>query len=183
MLNKTVLLFKALSDRSRLLILNALRAKPMYVEELSETIQLSPSTISFHLKKMEEVGIVSSSKDQYYTIYRLDTLLFSQTLESLIRFEQQINTNQKEQEEQYRKKVLHTFFKYEKVVKMPVGRKKRRVILDEIAKHFEGDKKYPEREVNLIISDFHDDYCFIRRAMIEEKILARENGIYWKLEN
>ncbi len=181
MLNKTVMLFKALSDRSRLLILNALRNKPMYVEELSETIQLTPSTISFHLKKMEEVGIVSAVKDQYYTIYRINEELFTSTLESLIRFEQQVNNDQKEQEEQYRKKVLHTFFRYNKVIKMPVGRKKRRVILDEIAQAFEVGKQYPEREVNLIISDYHDDYCFIRRAMIEEKILARENGIYWKL--
>lgn len=181
MLNTTVLLFKALADRSRLLILNALRKKPMYVEELSETIQLTPSTISFHLKKMEEAGIVTASKDQYYTIYKLDEQLFSKTLDTLIRIEQQVSTNQTEQEEVYRKKVLHTFFKYGKVVKIPVGRKKCRVILDEIAKHFEHNKKYPEREVNLIISDFHDDYCFIRRAMIEEKILTRENGIYWKL--
>lgn len=181
MLTTTVQLFKALADRSRLLILNALRKKPMYVEELAETIQLTPSTISFHLKKMEEVGIVTAAKDQYYTIYKLDEQLLSKTLEELIRIEQQVDTNQNEKEEAYRNKVLHTFFKYEKVVKIPVGRKKRRVILDEIAKHFEYDKKYAERDVNLIISDFHDDYCFIRRAMIEEKILARENGIYWKL--
>ena len=33
---------------------------------------------------------------------------------------------------------------------------------------FEPGKKYSEREVNLIIADFHDDFCTIRRDMIAE---------------
>ncbi|MBQ0134391.1 MAG: DUF2087 domain-containing protein [Clostridiales bacterium] len=37
-----------------------------------------------------------------------------------------------------------------------------------------------EREVNLIIADYHDDFCSIRRNMIAEHILSRENMIYRK---
>ncbi|WP_242946479.1 DUF2087 domain-containing protein [Butyrivibrio hungatei] len=37
-------------------------------------------------------------------------------------------------------------------------------------------KKYTEKEVNLIIADFHDDFCTIRRDMVAEGILERKDG-------
>jgi hypothetical protein len=36
--------------------------------------------------------------------------------------------------------------------------------------------------VNLIIADFHDDFCTLRRDMISEKLMARENGLYWRID-
>nr|WP_243428085.1 DUF2087 domain-containing protein [Clostridium rhizosphaerae] len=39
-----------------------------------------------------------------------------------------------------------------------------------------------EKEVNIIIADFHDDFCTIRREMIAFNILERHNNIY-KLVN
>ena len=51
--------------------------------------------------------------------------------------------------------------------------------MEEIAKVFEPGRRYTEREVNLLIADFHDDFRTIRRDMIGEKLLAWDNGIYW----
>ena len=56
-------------------------------------------------------------------------------------------------------------------------------MLNEIAKAFEPGREYTEREVNLIIADFHDDFCTIRREMVCEGILTRENSIYRLVEN
>lgn len=55
--------------------------------------------------------------------------------------------------------------------------------MEEIAKVFEPGRRYTEREVNLLIADFHDDFCTIRRDMIGEKLLARDQGIYWVPDN
>lgn len=44
---------------------------PKYVEIIAERLELAPSTVSFHLKKLEEAGLVKKSKDQYYTVYAL----------------------------------------------------------------------------------------------------------------
>ena len=57
-----IALFKCLADRSRLQILKSLSEGDMYVERLSERLNLTPSTISFHLKKLESAGIVTSKK-------------------------------------------------------------------------------------------------------------------------
>ena len=46
----------------------------------------------------------------------------------------------------------------------------------------EKGKVYTEREVNIIIADFHDDFCTIRRDMISEKMLDREGSNYQRVE-
>ena len=38
--------------------------------------------------------------------------------------------------------------------------------------------EYTEKEVNLIIADFHDDFCTIRRDLIGFDLMERNNGIY-----
>ena len=66
-----LLLFKCLADRSRLRIVQSLLREDMYVELLSQRLGLTPATISFHLKKLEEAGLVTSRPEQYYTMYAL----------------------------------------------------------------------------------------------------------------
>ena len=53
---QTVQLFKCLADATRLQLLSALGDGPKYVELLSQLLDRSPSTVSFHLKKLEEAG-------------------------------------------------------------------------------------------------------------------------------
>ena len=69
-------LFKCLGDKSRLQILKILAKEEMYVELLSKKLDLTPATVSFHLKKLEDAGAVSSRKEQYYTIYTINKNVF-----------------------------------------------------------------------------------------------------------
>ena len=57
-------IFKALSNMSRLRIVRALTEGDMYTELLAERLELTASTVSFHMKKLEEAGIVSQHKEQ-----------------------------------------------------------------------------------------------------------------------
>ncbi len=175
-------IFKALADRSRLLIASSLIEKPSYVEELSEGLALAPSTVSFHLKKLEEAGLVESAKEQYYVIYSLRRDLLEQRLLEMLSLGGRARADQAERLRRYRQKVLKTFIRRGKLTKIPVQRKKRRVILEEIANGFEPGRRYPEREVNLLIADFHDDFCTLRRELVAEKIMGRSRNTYWLLE-
>ncbi len=175
-------IFKALADRSRMLIASSLIEKPSYVEELSEGLALAPSTVSFHLKKLEEAGLVESAKEQYYVIYSLRRDLLEQRLLEMLSLGGRARADQAERLRRYRQKVLKTFIRRGKLTKIPVQRKKRRVILEEIANGFEPGRRYPEREVNLLIADFHDDFCTLRRELVAEKIMGRSRNTYWLLE-
>lgn len=173
-------LFKCLGDKSRLQILKSLAKEDMYVERLSERIGLTPATISFHLKKLEEAGAVFSRKEQYYTVYSLNREIFMANMLNIISEVSSEENEQQKREEAYRKKVLESFFEYGKLKSIPSQRKKERIILEEIAKDFEEEKEYPEKEINDIILKYNEDYCTIRRDMISEGILLRNDGIYKK---
>ena len=172
-------LFKCLADRSRLQILKSLAQEDMYVERLAERLGLTPPTISFHLKKLADAGAVTAYRTQYYTMYSLCRDLFLCRILDIITEESDEAAVQAQREAEYRQRVIDSFFEYGKLKSIPAQRKKERIILEEIAKSFEPGRIYTEREVNIRIADFHDDFCTIRRDMIGEKILARENGKYW----
>ena len=178
--NQAIAIFKCLSDRSRLQILKSLSIEPMYVERLAERLNLTPSTISFHLKKLEDAGIVYSVKEQYYQVYHLVESVLKENILDLIKDESSEAALQKEREENYRKKVIENFFEYGKLKTIPAQCKKRLIILQEILKEFEDGRKYSEKDVNLIISNFHDDFCTLRREMITEGLMERDGTLYWK---
>lgn len=171
-------LFKCMADKSRMQILKSLMLEDMYVERLAERLDLTPATISFHLKKLEAVGAVTSYKDQYYMMYSLCKDIFMTNLLDIIKEESDDVKKQEEREKIYRNKVINAFFEYGKLKSIPAQRKKERIILEEIAKAFEKGKVYSEREVNIIIADFYDDFCTIRRDMIMEGIFERNGSIY-----
>ncbi len=172
-------LFKCLSDKSRLQILKSLSIEDMYVERLAERLDLTPATISFHMKKLSDVGAVKSYRTQYYTMYSLCRDVFQSRILDIICAESDEANMQAQRDAEYRDRVIRAFFEYGKLKSIPTQRKKERIILEEIAKSFEPGRIYSEREVNIIIADFHDDFCTIRRDMIGEKIMVRENGNYW----
>ena len=176
---EAIRLFKCLADKSRLQILKSLAIEDMDVERLAGRLDLTPATISFHLKKLSEAGAVRSYKNQYYTMCALCKDVFMTRILDVITETSDEADIQAQRDAQYRKRVIESFFEYGKLKAIPAQRKKERIILEEIAKAFEPGRTYTEREVNIIIADFHDDFCTIRRDMIGEKIMARENGTYW----
>lgn len=182
MIDNYVKLFKVLADKSRLKIIASLNKEPMYVELISERLGLNPSTVSFHLKKLESLNLVTSKKDQYYTTYYLNRDKFDVNIQEVISNISLNSPNQEDKEKEYYEKILSSFFKNNKLVSIPVQRKKRDIILREIAKSFEVGKKYQEKEVNLIISEFHFDFCTIRREFIMTKIFNRDNGVYVRVK-
>ena len=174
-------LFKCLADRSRLQILKSLALEDMYVERLAERLDLTPPTISFHLKKLSDAGAVKSYKTQYYTMYALEKSVFMTSLLELIQEKSDDADIQRQRDEAYRRKVIDSFFEYSKLKAIPMQKKKERIILEEIVKAFEPGRRYTEREVNIILADYHDDFCTLRRDMVGEKLLARDHQIYWRI--
>ncbi|MBQ7336203.1 MAG: DUF2087 domain-containing protein [Clostridia bacterium] len=171
-------LLKLLADETRLDILNILLHEDSYVEKIACELSLTPATICYHLKKMESAGVVNCSRSQFYMIYSLNREIFDKPLYELIKKDEPvIDANEK-----YKKDVLSHFFKYGKLVQLPTQRKKREIVLAEIAKQFKIGQKYGETEVNEIIHQFHEDHCTIRREMIACGIMAREKEIYWLIK-
>lgn len=179
---EAIRLFKCLADKSRLQILKSLAIEDMYVERLAERLGITAPTVSFHLKKLADAGAVTSYKSQYYMMYSLNQKMFETTIAEILREKSDESELQAQRDAEYRQKVIDSFFEYGKLKSIPAQRKKERIVLEEIAKAFEYDRLYSEREVNLIIADFHDDFCTIRRDMVGEQLLERDTQGYRRVK-
>lgn len=177
-MSETLMVLKALADDTRLKILRALNEQDMYVELIAERMQLTPATVSFHMKKLMAAGLVDSRREQYYTVYSLRRDMFNMTLGELTLPQGESDTAGRLREELYRRKVLRAFMPDGRCEVMPAQIKKRMIIYDEIYSLFEPGRRYTEAEVNETISRIHDDYCTVRRAFIGLGWMTREGGIY-----
>ena len=175
-------IFKCLSDMSRLRIVQSLLSGDMYTELLAERLELTPSTVSFHMKKLEDAGIVSSRREQYYTVYSLNRDMLGKTISEVASSLPEQADEQQKREDEYRQKVIRSFFEYGRLRSIPVQRKKKLICYEQIAARFEPGKVYCEKELNEIIADVHEDYCTIRRDMISEGILRRDGSQYVRIK-
>ena len=175
-------IFKCLSDASRLNIIATLRGGEAYGELLAQRLGLSASTLSFHMKKLEEAGLVRSRKEQYYTVYTLNEEIMRKRLADLLCEEHPTEEDDAQRRENaYRQKVIDAFFDGEKLRSIPVQRKKKLIVLQKIAENVSVGQVYEEAALSEIIAGVHPDYCTIRRDMISEGILRRENGRYVRI--
>ncbi len=67
-----------------------------------------------------------------------------------------------------------------RLVAIPAQRKKRLAVLRWLAEEFQPGRRYPEAEVNRIISRRHPDFATLRRYMVDEELMQRRSGIYWR---
>jgi len=77
--------------------------------------------------------------------------------------------------------VLRAFLVDGRLVQVPASRAKRMKVLEYLAMAFEPGVRYPEREVNAILRAWHADYAALRRYLVDEQLLTRESGQYWRV--
>lgn len=170
-------LFKALGHPMRLLIMNLVLTKARHGEELAAVLHLNPATVSHHLAKLAEAGLLEARKDQYYQSYSLAANVLQRTLDDVIRLPQP-DLRAQVKPDAYRDKVLKYFFKHGRLTQIPAQLKKQRIVLERIAQEFEPKRIYDEAEVNRLLVEFNDDVAWLRRSLVEHKLLSREQGRY-----
>ena len=75
-------------------------------------------------------------------------------------------------------KIIERFMVNGKFATLPVQRKRRKYILEHILKQFDLNRIYTEQEISEKITEFHDDYCRVRRDFVDEKMMYRKDGKY-----
>ena len=181
--SQSISILKALADKSRLAIINSLLERSQYVEEIAKRLGLATSTVSFHLRKLELAGLVSSHKEQYYVVFQVNSSILNTTLREIVSAPTDEKELQDERMNEYRRKVLEVFFRHGTLMKLPSQHKKRLLVLEEFVARLEPTRRYSESEVTELIKPLFDDYCTIRRLLVDEGLIHREGAIYWRDEN
>jgi len=63
---------------------------------------------------------------------------------------------------------------------IPTRHAKLLVVLEHLAQQFEPGRTYDEREVNEILTRFHPDVAALRRYLVDDQFLTREDSVYWR---
>jgi predicted transcriptional regulator len=174
--------FKALADANRLKIVGLLSQQPYSVEQLAALLNLRPPTISHHLKLLSEAGLVSARAESYYNLYQLESGVLEQIARNLAMQDRLPNMAAEVDLQAYDRKVLRDILQPDGKLKIiPAQRKKREVVLRHILKEFRPGLRYTESQVNEILAHFHEDTATLRREMIAFRLMARSEGLYWKI--
>lgn len=81
-----------------------------------------------------------------------------------------------------RDKVARAFYADGQLLALPAKRKKRFYILSDFVRLFDLDKDYPEQEINQRIEAVFEDYCTIRRELVDFGFMARDAQGYRRLQ-
>jgi hypothetical protein len=172
--------FKALADESRLRIIGILASGERSVDELAAQLNLRAPTVSHHLSRLRELGLVSMRADGNAHLYRLEPDALRALTREVLSIERFSSWADDVEAEAWQRKVLRDFFEGERLKEIPASRKKRQVVLEWLATQFESGVHYPERAVNELLARHHPDTATLRRELVGAGLLQREQSVYWR---
>jgi hypothetical protein len=166
---------KSLADAERLKIAGLLGVEALSSTQVAERLEMKPADVQRHLDELTAAGLAHKEGN----LYRLN----SQALEKLTRqvLAQSRPPAPEYEGDEFEVKTLRAYLAADGTLKaIPTQHKKLMVILNHLVKNFEPDIKYPENQVNQILRRYHEDTAALRRYMVDNQLLARERGIYWR---
>lgn len=78
--------FRALSDPTRREILEMLRGGPRTSGEIADEFSTSWATISRHLSVLKDAGLILAERNGQHIVYELNTTVFQDVVENLIKW-------------------------------------------------------------------------------------------------
>ena len=80
----------------------------------------------------------------------------------------------------WEERVLANFMEAGRIKQIPARWKKRRVVLRWLADHFRPAERYTEAQVNDILRRYHEDLALLRRLLVDDELMQRQAGVYWR---
>ncbi|KXK16823.1 MAG: ArsR family transcriptional regulator [Chloroflexi bacterium OLB15] len=179
--DKLLAFFKVMGNENRLKIAGLLAEREHTVSELADLLDLREPTVSEHLAMMKEIDLVRVRPEGTRRVYSFNAKsLYAMNKDLLSRDKLAALVRSKPEDEEQR--ILQTYIREGRLTQIPVGRKKLLTILKFLSEQFEFDVRYPEKRVNEMLKQFHEDYATLRRELVDFHYLEREKGIYWRVE-
>ena len=172
-------ILRALADPERLAIVGTLALGDRSADELARGIDVPLARVRKHLNRLTATGVARVNEDRQ--TYRLDpeTLRWAAEQVGPPR-EAGLALGAANDDEEA---VLRTFFRNGRLTEIPAKESKRRIVLERIALEFEPGTRYDEKEVNVIVGRFLNDYAALRRYLVDGGFLDRDadGGVYWRV--
>lgn len=163
----------ALADDARRSVFAAVQLGAGSVDAVAAATGLSSAQVGKALGKLVEVGIVVGDGGAFI----VPAAVFQQAARSALA--RPAATEHDDQPAEARK-VLSVFVVDGRLQSIPSSHSKRLVVLDWLVQAFEPGRRYSEAMVNLLLGQRHPDTAALRRYLVDEGMLDREAGEYWR---
>jgi biotin operon repressor len=166
---------KSLADGERLKIAGLLGIEGLSLAQIAERLGMNPADVQHHLEQLEAAGLAHKEGDSYH----LDSQAFEKYTRQVLA--QSHPPAPQYEGDEFEVKTLGGYLSRDGTLKsIPNQHKKLMVILNYLVKDFEPGVKYPENQVNQMLRRYHEDTAALRRYMVDNGLLKREKGIYWR---
>lgn len=173
-----VTLFKGLADPTRLRMVAAMVDRPRCGQDLAAEVGVAPATISHHLKVLERAGLLTETRQPPYVFYQVDLDAVQRALRAVTTPKRVRELASSAAVDEGTRGVLRAFFDGPRLRALPVQRRKKELVLEEVLRRIPRRKEYAEPELNRFIEVVFDDYCTVRREWIMGGYMTREAGTY-----
>jgi DNA-binding transcriptional ArsR family regulator len=177
--------FKALADHNRLRIVGLLASSPSSVDQLAAALGVGSPTVSHHLRRLAEVGLVHARAEGPYSVYALDAEPLHDLARRLLGDEALPDLAADADLDAFDRKVLATFVGPDgRFTAFPTQVKKSLVLVRHALQAFEPGARYTEQQVNERLRRFSDDTARLRRAFVDHGFMERtaDGSAYWRVD-
>jgi len=162
-----------LADRTRLRVVAALALGASTIEEVADAADLPLKDVALAARRLSRAGLVH--RDGHMLALHAERFgAAARAAAEAAPAPEPLSDDPAEDA------VLSAFVRDGRLVSVPAQRTKRLVVLHHLVRVFEPGVRYPEREVNALLAVWHADVAALRRYLVDEGLLTREAGIYWR---
>lgn len=160
-------------DPVRLALLGAAAVGSVDAEDVANRLGVPQHRVERALGRLRSVGLIDDELRLDATVLRS----ISQQLPDLAPADDAVLGGTWSEAE---RAVLGRFFERDRLREIPANRSKRLVVLERIVQQFEPGLRYKEREVDRRLQLFHPDHAALRRYLVDEGLMTRADGSYWR---
>ncbi len=185
--NELLEFFKTFAQVERLKIAGLLASESLNAAQIAERLQINPNQVLRHIGYLEHMGLIESrlanpQARQEILIYHLNSEALQSMSKRILADLRPTARPDDFEGEAFDRKVLSDFMTKDGQLKaVPTQEKKRLAVLRHLAQAFEPGQRYTEKQVNELLKPFNPDTASLRRYLVDSGLLAREQGVYWKI--
>jgi len=169
-------ILRVLAEPERLAVAGALARGPKSAAALASDLALPVTRVRRHLARLTRAGVIRVERDRRTYRHRPEALRRAAQLVGPSR-EPGLAFGALDEEEEA---VLRHYFAGGRLREIPAKHSKRLIVLTRLALEFDAGVRYSEAQVNDTLKRFHSDHAALRRYLVDEGLLSRERGEYWR---
>jgi hypothetical protein len=182
--------FKTLANLERIKIAGLIAIEELSPAQIAERTGMKPEVVYKGLEQLvpARLALEKTSGDSprsfsQSAVYSLDARHLNELSHQVLSGSRPKAQLEEFEGEDYDRKVLRDFLRADGTLKsVPTQQKKLLAVLSFLAQEFEPGRKYPEKEVNIILARRYPYAASLRRYLVDNGLLARESGVYWRVE-